>query len=133
MKNLLLIIALVLIFRLEANPFKQINFTDGSEDIHFVLYRVKTESKIDVLQIPSEERIILEHISQENIRIDSDNFNGVPVYIPINLDYSMTKKEICRALCESFNVSEILWFQGVMPRDEYLRIFPPDCFNKTTN
>lgn len=133
MKNMWLIVVLVTVFQLEARPINETKFSDGSEDVHFVLYRVKAEHKVDVLQIHSEERIILEHISREHIWIDSDNFNGVPIYSPINLDYSMTKKEICLALCESFRVDDIYWFQGVMPRAEYLRIFPPDCFEKRIN
>ena len=130
MKNMWLIIVLVTVFQLNARPMNETKFSDGSEDIHFILYRVKIEPKVDVLQIPSEERVILEGISKPIIRIDSDNFNGVPIYSPINLDYSMTKKEICQALYESFRLDDIYWFQGVMPRDEYLRIFPPDCLEK---
>ncbi len=130
MKNLWLIVMLVMVFQLEARPMNETKFTDGQEDVNIVLYRVKVDPKIDVLQIPSEERIILEHISQGNIWIDSDNFNGVPIYSPIHLNYSMTEKEICRALCESFKVDEICWFQGIMPRDEYLKMFPPKCLKK---
>ena len=125
-----LIIVLVTVFHLNARPINETKFSDGSEDIHFILYRVKIEPKIDVLQIPSEERVILEGISKPIIRIDSDNFNGIPIYAPINLRYSMTKEEMSSALYNSFRIDNIHWFQGIMPRAEYLRIFPPDCLEK---
>lgn len=130
MKSLLSIIGLVTVFQLEARPIKEAPFPDGSEDIHFILYRVKAEPKVDVLQIPSEEKIILENISKPKIRIDYENFNGVPIYTPIDLNYSMTKKEVCRALHRSFGISDIHWFQGVMSRAKYLEMFPPDCLKK---
>lgn len=133
MRSLLLIIGLVTIFRLEARPIKKTRPVDGQENVHFVLYRVKTDPKIDLLQIPSEERIILENISESKIQIYPENFNGTPIYAPINLDYSMTKKEICIALHESFRVNNIRWFQGVMSRSTYLEIFPPEYLGKTIN
>ena len=133
MKSLLLIIGLVTIFQLEARPIKKTRPVDGREDVHFVLYRVKADPKIDLLQIPSEERIILENISESKIQIYPENFNGVPIYAPINLDYSMTKKEICLALHESFRVNNIRWFQGVMSRSTYLEMFSPEYLRKTIN
>lgn len=125
MKNLALIFLLVIALFSDVNAMPSECQTNNSQDsIPVTLYTVRHRPPIEVLVVPSMEKVKLGGIIDREIHIDCKNYKGIPVYSPIYVRYDMSLDEVVDSLCESFRVEGIECREGLVPRDVFLRRFP---------
>lgn len=68
---------------------------------------VNTVPPVEVIQIPSEQRICFDvDYIDSYIDIEEGSYNGVTLNAPIRLSYDMTKEQIISALLASFGADK---------------------------
>lgn len=97
---------------------------DRQNRIPIALYTVRLEPPVEVLVIPSKEKVKLGGFIAPEINIDCKRFNGFPIYSPIHVRYDMSLNDIVDSLCESFHVEGIECREGSLSQEAFASIFP---------
>ena len=127
MRNLLLALGLALVLFSDSVVALTANTrTNLNERIPISIFTVEIHPPLRVLQIPSEKRIRFGDIIGEELGLSS--YRGLRLSKPICIRYDMTRQQMSDALCDSFNVNRVLYFEGVILRRHFERIFPPFSF-----
>ena len=124
MRNFLLALGLMsILFVNSVTALSSTVQTNLNERIPISIFTVEIHPPLRILQIPSEKRIRFGDIIGEELGLS--RYRGLRLSKPICIRYDMTRQQISEALCDSFNVSHVSCFEGVILRKHFERIFPP--------
>lgn len=128
MKNLALIfgLAVTLLSGAELNAMPSAEQSaDSSNRIPIALYTVGLEPPVEVLIVPSKEKVKIGGFVAPEINLDCKNYNGLPVFSPIYVRYDMSLNDVVDSLCESFHVEGIECREGFISQEAFSKIFSP--------
>ena len=109
MKNLALILGLIFTLHFDANAmnYEKSQSKNDQSLIRVTKYRVGVHPAIEVSQIPSEKKISFGGYVNDEINMNTENYNGINLHAPIHLQYDMSHVEITDSLSKSFHTSII--------------------------
>ncbi|MBQ7673023.1 MAG: hypothetical protein IJT36_00595 [Alphaproteobacteria bacterium] len=89
------------------------------QQIPVKMFVVQTVPPVEVMQIPSDEKVILDgFIRARSINIECFNYNGIQLNAPIKLSYDMTTEQMVSALMASFGADkQIQFLEGTLTRN----------------
>lgn len=120
MKNILL--AFVSFFVLSSNAM-QSKEKSCKDKIAAVLFEVCVNPPFQVLQIPSD-KIKVEELFGRTIKINHSKYKEWKLNKPLYINCKMSRNEITKALCVSFNTESILRKTCTLSQDDYQKLFP---------
>lgn len=123
MKNLVLIFVLFVVSIASTGAMQPEKSDNAQRGIPAIVYRVNVQPSVEVLQIRSKNIIQLGGVISRFIHIDCEEYNGIPMKAPIDLNYDMTKQELGQSLCRSFGVESVDYFEGIMSEDYFVERF----------
>ncbi len=135
MKNLALILGLIFTLHFNANAMshEESQSKNNQSLIRFTRYRVGVHPAVEVLQIPSEEKINFDGYVDSEIKMDIANYNGIKLYAPIYLRYDMSHVEIIDSLFKSFHAGSIDCRYDFMTKEDFLKMNNPFLYVSTQN
>ncbi|MCR4556001.1 MAG: hypothetical protein K5766_04300 [Alphaproteobacteria bacterium] len=89
MKNLVLIFGLIVVTLSDTNAMRTV-VREFDNRVPFLLVRVPSNPPIEILNLPSEQKVILDgELIARSINLQSDSYNNVPMRAPLVLQYDM--------------------------------------------
>ena len=89
------------------------------QQIPVKMFVVQTVPPVKVMQIPSDEKVILDgFIRARSINMECVTYNGISLNAPIKLSYDMTTEQMAAALITSFGADKTVQFlEGTLTRN----------------
>ncbi len=135
MRSLALIFGLIITLCLDANAMNQEASQSENNQllIRVTKYRVGVHPAVEVLQIPSENKISFGGYVDSEINMDIGNYNGIKLYSPLHLRYDMSSVEIIDALFESFHTCTIDCRHDFITKKDFLNMNTPFLYLSMQN
>ena len=97
---------------------------DRQDRIPISLYTVRLQPPVEILVVPSKEKVKLGGFVAPEINVICERYNGLPLYSPIYIRYDMSLNDIVDSLCASFHVEGIECREGSISQEAFSILFP---------
>lgn len=124
MKSFTLVFALAVATFFDISAMQPDHFNNKQSSVPVILYKVNVQPPVEVLQIPSKEKVCLGGISAKSINMSCKEYNGIKIQAPIDIRYDMTRDQIGQSLCSTFGVDSVEFREGLIPTKTFSKMFP---------
>lgn len=120
MKRVFLISGVCIVFVVNAMPKKV-----EEKKISVVFFSVNTQPKIQIIQIPSKNKVKFDDIIKNEVNIKGNTYNGLPLYADIKIRCDTPIDEIKNMIKKAVRTDEIEVRKCFMPEDDYNEMISP--------